>query len=48
MAGDLDDEDRADIQRLLAEIVSAIKARDFAILRDRSDQIEDIIFYLEE
>ena len=48
MAGDLDDEDRADIQRLLAEIVSAIKARDFATLRDRSDQIEDIIFYLEE
>ena len=48
LAGDLDDEDRADIQRLLAEIVSAIKARDFATLKDRSDQIEDIIFYLEE
>ncbi len=48
MDGDLDDEDRADIQRLLAEIMAAIKSRDLETLRDRSNQIEDIIFYLEE
>jgi len=48
LAGDLDEEDRIDITSLLDRMRSAIKIRDFATLEDCSDQIEDIIFYLEE
>ncbi len=48
MDGDLDDEDRSDLQDLLAAMRDAIKARDFDTLGERSDRIEDIIFYLED
>jgi molecular chaperone DnaK len=48
MDGDLDEEDRADLQGLLDAMRDAVRARDFATLGERSDQIEDIIFYLED
>lgn len=48
MRGELSEEDRADLDRLLAQSRAAVKARDFDILKEHSDQLDDIIFYLEE
>lgn len=48
LSGDLDDEDHEEIKKLLGEMNGAIKASDFDTLKKLSDQIEDIIFYLEE
>ena len=48
MAQDLDSEDSEDVSNLLAESLTAIKAGNFSGLKELSDKLEDIIFYLEE
>jgi hypothetical protein len=47
-AGNIGDDDREDLDHLLGLSLTAIKARDFDALRDCSDQLEDILFYLED
>ena len=44
----VDPEDTQDLELLLGKSLAAIKASDFTQLNDLSDQLEDIIFYLEE
>jgi len=48
IAADLDGDDQAEIGDLLEQSMNAIKERDFDALRDHSDQLEDILFYLED
>lgn len=48
LAGDPDEEDREEIEKLLKEMSVAIKGQNFSQLEKLSDQVEDIIFYLEE
>ena len=44
----IDAEDSSDLTALLQQSHDAVKARDFAKLADYSEQIGDIVFYLEE
>lgn len=45
---EIDPDDSKDLQSLLEESLAAVKSRDFSKLNELSDQLEDIIFYLEE
>lgn len=48
LEGEVDDEDRADIEKLVRDSREAVKAGDVQTLRDCSDRLEDILFYLED
>lgn len=47
MAGDLADEDKTDINSLLRKSADAVKSGDHDRLEDLSNQLDDILFYLE-
>jgi len=48
LAGEIDEEDKSDIQNLLNAMRKTIKAQDFSSLDEHSSQLEDILFYLED